>query len=315
MKEYTRREALELLLAGAIATFTPGYVTHGFCQEASNFRHIYLNPRLRDQFFLFLQNVFNLYPESGLHELINRKTMELHTDREIYQAILTELPTVKPILSEIRYALPSLKKQKEIMCQQTVELLDGRKKINGYLEIGTTGRYFDRLSDYISLEGTPVFIHSAAPTYGAADIVERGQIRKIGNFVPLADYTPIDSAKVPDESLDLMTVYIGFHHAAEERRVAFLQSCHRALRKNGMLIVRDHDVASADMVHFVALAHDVFNAGIELPWQDNEVEVRNFLSLAELEKLLIGVGFQSDDRRLLQQGDPTQNTLMKFVKV
>lgn len=314
MKTYTRREALEILIAGAFATFSAGYARAGFCQDTSNFKHVYLNPQLREQFFLFLQNVFNLYPESDLHQLINKKTMELQSDREIYQAILAELPSIKPILSEIRYALPSLKKQKEVMCEQTLNLLDGRRAVNGYLEIGTTGRYFDRLKDNLEVTGSTVFVHSSAPTYGAADIVERGQIRKVGNFVPLADYTPIDAANVPDESLDLMTVYIGFHHAPEERRMAFLKSCHRVLRKQGMLIVRDHDVASGDMIHFVALAHDVFNAGIELPWHDNEVEIRNFLSLAELEKLLVGIGFQSDERRLLQQGDPTQNTLMKFVK-
>ncbi len=82
-----------------------------------------------------------------------------------------------------------------------------------------------------------------------------------------------------------------------------------------MLIVRDHDVDSDEMVHFVALAHDVFNAGLELPWSTNAVEIRNFISLAELETILMKEGFQKDQRRLLQKGDPTRNTLMKFVKV
>jgi hypothetical protein len=69
------------------------------------------------------------------------------------------------------------------------------------------------------------------------------------------------------------------------------------------------------MVHFVALAHDVFNAGLELPWDTNAVEIRNFISLGELERILLAEGFQKDERRLLQKGDPTRNTLMKFIKV
>ena len=81
------------------------------------------------------------------------------------------------------------------------------------------------------------------------------------------------------------------------------------------MIVRDHDVTDPTMVHFVALAHDVFNCGLELPWRTNAAEIRNFLSLQQLEEILIRTGFTSHDRRLLQEGDPTHNTLMRFDKV
>lgn len=312
--ELTRRDALKYLLAGALAAFSTGYPELGFCSDG-NFRHIYLNPKLRAQFLLFLQNVFNLYPEHDLHSLITRSAEKHMTDREIYQAILAEIPSIKPVLSELQYALPSLKKQKEIMCAQTMQLLDGRRNIRGYLEIGTTGRYFDRLSEELKIQGPIVFVSSTAPTYGAADIVERGQVKKIGSFIPLGSYDPLSKGDIEDESLDLVTVYIGYHHAPLEKRMNFIRSCYRVLRRGGMLIVRDHDVVSTDLVHFVALAHDVFNAGLELPWHTNEVEIRHFLSLRELEKILNEVGFQSDDRRLLQGGDPTRNTLMKFVKI
>ena len=314
MKKLTRREALEFLVAGVLAAFSAGYERYGFCQEGTNFKHVYLNPALRAQFFLFLKNVFHLYPEHDFDALIDEKTRTFGTDKEIYEAVVAGIPSIRPVLAELRYALPSLRKQKEVMCAQTLNLLDGRTRLQGYLEIGTTGRYYDRLSEHVHVDTEPIFIHSAAPTYGAADIVERGQLRKIGKFVPLADYTPISETDVQDESLDLVTVYIGFHHSPAERRLAFIRSCNRVLRKGGMLIVRDHDVASNDMVHFVALAHDVFNAGLELPWHNNEVEVRNFLSLAELGKILTDVGFEADERRLLQEGDPTQNTLMKYIK-
>ena len=315
MNTYSRREMLEFLVAGAIATFSLGYEQYGFCQGGSNFKNIYLNPKLREQFFLFLKNVFRIYPEGDFHKLINEKTLRYTNDKEIYEAILGALPSIKPVLSEIRYALPSLRQQKQVMCEQTLHLLDGQTSFQGYLEIGSTGRYYDRLRESISLATPPIFINSSSPTYGSADIMERGQIRKVGKFIPLSNYAPISAADVPDETIDLLSVYIGFHHSPAEFRTPFILSCYRVLKAGGVLIVRDHDVASVEMVDFVALAHDVFNAGLELPWHDNEVEVRNFQSLADLEKLLVGIGFRADARRLLQEGDPTHNTLMRFVKV
>ena len=314
MRNLSRREALEFLVAGGLAVFSAGFVEFGFAQDNGNFKHVYLNPKLREQFFLFLKNVFHLYPEQDFHHLIELKVMKYGTDQEIYEAILAEIPSLKPILSTIRYALPALKKQKQVMCDQTVALLDGKKVIDGYLEVGSTGRYLDKLQETIEVKGPIYVVSSSAPTFGAADIIERGHLQKVGNYVPLADYNAISAAQVSDESLDLLTVYIGFHHAPPEKRDPFIQSCHRALRKGGSLIVRDHDVNSLDMVHFVALAHDVFNCGLEVPWQSNEAEVRNFTSLAQLDELVTGEGFISDDRRLLQEGDPTYNTLLKFTK-
>lgn len=294
-----------------MAAFSAGYPELGFAAEDGNFRTIYLDPKLRRQFFLFLQNVFHLYPEQDYDDLIARISREKTTDREIYQAILAELPSVKPFLKEIRYALPALRKQKEVMCDQTLALLDGRKKFGRYAEVGSTGRYYDRLSGALEFAEPPIFVHSDKPSYQPRDIVERGHLRKIGSFVALDAYEPL---AVPEESIDLLTVYIGFHHAPREKRVEFIGSCHKAVRRGGSLIVRDHDVTDPTMVHFVALAHDVFNCGLELPWDTNAAEVRNFLSLEQLQEILVSTGFVAHDRRLVQEGDPTRNTLMRFDK-
>lgn len=314
MRTISRREALELLIAGAMAVFSKGYVEFGFAAEESNFRHIYLDPKLRQRFVLFLKNVFHLYPEFDFDTLIAKHTQEHVHDRDIYKAILAELPSIKPALKEVRYALPALKKQKEIMCQQTLSLLDGKKHFSGYLEIGSPGRYLDRLKDHVHITQKPILMDSSEPRYRPQDIMERGQLRKVGRFVPMNGYEPIEKTSIEDESIDLATVYIGFHHSPKERLDGFLSSIHRSLRRGGVLIVRDHDVTSADMIHFVALAHDVFNCGLELPWETNAEETRNFLSLAQLEERLVTTGFQKDERRLLQPGDPTMNTLLKFVK-
>ena len=308
----TRREMFYFLVAGAVATFSAGYARLGFASEDGNFRAIYLDPRLRERFFLFLQNVFHLYPELDFHDLIAKNARDKLSDREIYEAILAELPSLKPFLREVRYALPALRKQKRVMCDQTVALLEGRAKFRRYAEVGSTGRYYDRLSEEIAFTEPPVFIHTNKPSYQPQDIVERGRLSKVGSFLPLGVY---DALALPEESIDLLTVYIGFHHAPLDRRVDFMRSCHAILRRGGLLIVRDHDVTDASMVHLVALAHDVFNCGLELPWSTNAAEVRHFLSLQELHGLLESVGFSPHGGRLLQEGDPTRNTLMRFDKV
>jgi len=308
----TRREMFHFLVAGALATFSAGYTRFGFAAEDSNFRAIYLDPRLREQFFLFLENVFHLYPEQDFHDLIARVARAKLTDREIYEAILAELPTIKPFLKEVRYALPALRKQKEIMCEQTLSLLEGRKQFDRYAEVGSTGRYYDRLSDKLDFTQPPVFIHSDKPSYQPRDIVERGRLSKVGSFLPLGAYEPL---ALPESGIDILTVYIGFHHAPPERRDGFIRSCHKALKRGGSLIVRDHDATDPSMVHLVALAHDVFNCGLELPWSTNAAEVRNFTSLQQLQEKLEATGFRPHGSRLLQDGDPTRNTLMRFDKV
>ena len=111
-----------------------------------------------------------------------------------------------------------------------------------------------------------------------------------------------------------MTVYIGFHHAPKDNREEFIRSCHRALKRGGSLIVRDHDVTDPTMVHFVALAHDVFNCGLELPGARTPRRSGTSCRCRQLEAILRTTGFVTHDRRLLQEGDPTRNTLMRFDK-
>ena len=64
----------------------------------------------------------------------------------------------------------------------------------------------------------------------------------------------------------------------------------------------------------VALAHDVFNAGINLPWQNNHEQIRNFTSIQQLEQYLAKMGFDRSGGMQLQDNDPTKNTLMVFIK-
>jgi hypothetical protein len=285
--------------------------------QSSNFKAIYQNPTLKAAFLLFLKNVYNLYPEDRFHQLIDQATSSGKSDKEIYLLIQSQLSTITPFLSELRYSLPALSQQKAEMTRQTLALLGNVKTINGYMEIGTTGRYLSRLKSSVAITGDMVLLNSAEPTYSPVDIVERGQPAKLGRFVSLKNYLPIAPQEVPDASLDLVGNYIGIHHSPPPRRDAFVQSVHRVLRPGGRMILRDHDVTSIELNHMVALAHDVFNAGLGTGWVVNQQEIRNFTSTAEMIAYLDKFGFKLSPQKkpLLQPGDPTQNALMEFVKV
>ncbi len=282
---------------------------------ASNFKAIYADAALRGAFLQFLTNVFHLFPEDRLHALIAEITGKTRSDREIYSLVQARLPEIKPLLADLRLALPALWKQKDEMVAQTLDLLGAERNINGYLEVGSTGRYAGRLQSALKLSGDMVLLHTAAPGYSPEDIVERGGLMKIGRFVPLNEYTAVAPSAVADRSLDLVANYIGFHHSPLSRLDGFVASLHRTLRPGGRMIVRDHDVNAPPMNRMVALAHDVFNMGLGMAWPYNQSELRHFTSNIELITYLEARGFKGDGRRLFQSGDPTQNALMVFRKV
>jgi len=280
----------------------------------SEFHAVYGEVEWADRFYRFLQNVYRLYPEDRFHHLIQEACAAQANDEAIYRHLQGRLPGIKPFLSELSYALPSLAKQKQEMARQTLELLDGRRAFDGYVEIGTTGRYVRALGKGVRITGPVVVLNDVAPSNSPVDVVERGQLAKLGRFVPLDDYAPVAASRVADGSVDLVTCYIGLHHCEPARLDAFVASIHRMLRGGGMLVLRDHDVTTPAMDAFVSLAHTVFNAGLGVPWETNRRERRHFAPVAEWSRRLEAAGFRDTGKRLLQAHDPSDNTLMAFVK-
>jgi hypothetical protein len=281
---------------------------------SGDFHAVYDNVVWQDRFYLFLQNVYRLYPEDRFHSLIIEACTRNTSDEAIYRAIQASLATIKPFLSELRYALPSLAKQKREMVRQTLLLLGERRRFDGYVEIGTTGRYASPLRKALSLRGDLVLINDQAPGNSPVDIVERGGLGKIGRFVPLNDYDPIPPEAIASGSVELVSCYIGLHHIAPEKLTAFMQSIHRILKPGGLFILRDHDVSDAQMFAFVSLAHTVFNAGLGASWEINRAELRHFVSVQEWVARLAAVGLRNVGPHLLQAHDPSINVLMAFTR-
>ncbi len=281
--------------------------------KESEFHQVYDDIVWRDRFYLFLQNIYHLYPEDRFHSLIMQACDEHDQDEAIYQRVQTLLPTITPTLRDLRYALPALIKQKKVIAEQTRELA-GSRRFDGYFEIGSTGRYVKSLQTVLDLHGPVYLSNDNSPDNSPAEIMERGGIKQVGTFFKLDDYKPISESIIADSSLDLVTCYIGLHHCSPEDLDAYVASISRVLREGGLFILRDHNAADPAMVVFASLVHTVFNAGLGESWENNQKEKRFFKGLDHWIDVLSRHGFECDERRLLQDHDPSDNTLIAFVK-
>lgn len=280
----------------------------------SEFKKVFSDNKWSDMFYRFLQVIFHLYPENKFHHLIATTSKEKATDEEIYKSVQANLPKIKPFLSEITLSLPALKKQKKEMSNQVLRLLGNKTDINGYLEIGSTGRYISELRKHINLSGATLLTNDIEPNYSLGDIFERGQISKLGHFFSLNNYQPISQAEIPDESLDLVTCHIGLHHCTPEILESYLKSISRIIRKGGFFILRDHDVKTPEMATFVSLVHTVFNLGLGISWETDKSEFKAFRSIDEFSEIISKHSFKDLGQRILQENDPTDNTLIAFIK-
>jgi len=281
----------------------------------SQFKAVFNDTQWSDAFYRFLQVIFHLYPEDKFYQLIKVETAAGKTDEEIYKSIQRKLKSIKPFLSELTYALPALKKQKKEITSQTLGLLGDVKLINGYAEIGSTGRYISQLKKEVSIAGPIYLINDFAPTNSPGDIMERGQLTKLGSFIDINGYDPISSSIIADNSLDLVTCHIGLHHCPVLKLDGFMRSVYRILRPGCSFVIRDHDVKTPDMATFVSLVHTVFNVGLNETWAFEEKDFKNFKSADEWAAIIEKAGFKDAGKRILQDNDPSENTLMLFTKV
>ena len=285
----------------------------GAADAPTEFHRVFGDVALSDAFYRFLQNVFNTLPEDRFHHLIARACAR-HTDEEsVYRDIQRELGSAKPLLADLTHAVPSLFKQKAEMAQQTVQALAGRTRFEGYVEVGSKGRYYRALAKRLALRGPVFLVDDLAPTMSPVDILERGQLTRIGTHLPLGGFAPLPH-ELPSASVELVTCFVGLHHMTLAQLTPFLASVRRVLRDGGVFIVRDHDVCDERMRVIVSLAHTVFNAGLGEPWQTNADELRLFASVSEWSCRLDAAGFSDSGCRILQANDPTDNTLLAFVK-
>jgi FAD/FMN-containing dehydrogenase/SAM-dependent methyltransferase len=292
----------------------PGAASSNGAAPASKFKRLFADTKIHDGVYLFLQNVYGLYPEKDFFGLISEEIRCEPTDQAIYEGIQRRIGEVTPMMWSLRRALTALVKQKRVIARQTEELLGSGTKINGYAEIGTPGRHFHGLGAFLEFSGPMYVVYDSRPSFSLEDIMERGQITRLGEYVPLDDYAPIPADRVADSSLDLVTVYIGLHHCPPARLDAFVGSIRRVLRPGGRLVLRDHDAVDQTTWDLIDFIHDIFYAGLGKPWSYDSTEQRHFTSCAHMAEYLKAQGFEDSGKRLHQDHDPSLNTLMLYTK-
>ncbi|MBN3761214.1 FAD-binding protein [Burkholderia sp. Ac-20365] len=280
------------------------------CTSPSLFHAVYDDATEATRFHTFLKNVFDIVPPDNLHALI-QNGVSAHTDDEaIYQSVQAALPGATPRLAMLTHALPSLARQKAVIGAQAAQLV-GSRALRDYVEIGTTGRYVKALRRHLALCGTTTLVHDVEGGFSPVDIVERGGLRKAGTFSSLNGYAPLE---LPTASADLVSCFIGLHHMSPARLAAFLASIARVLRPGGVFLLREHDVQDPRADSFVALAHTVFNAGLGETWETNAAEARHFASIKDWIARVEAAGLRVSGPALPQDGDPTGNLMLAFVK-
>src|SRR6185295_75362 len=117
-------------------------------------------------------------------------------DEEIYRALQKRFPDIKPFLSLFRASLPALEKQKKEMQTQTAALIADMKKVDGYVEIGTTGRYYEGVRRCVKVKGKTYILNTSGPSYNPGDMAERGHLLKIGKFISMGDYDAVAASDI-----------------------------------------------------------------------------------------------------------------------
>ena len=281
----------------------------------SDFQQVISEPTKHDGLYRFLQNIYREYPEDRFHALI-KQLVDRHgcSDEAIYRNLLRELPAIRPTAAQLMYSWPALRRHKIEVAQQTMAMLGSKQSVTGYMEIGSNGRYLQALRRHVRVRGQVFMVDQSSPGYSLSNIVERGSPLARGSHVSLRSWLPIMSPRLSDESLDLITCFVGLHNCPPEHLETFLFSVVRLLRPGGMFVLRDYDVPSAEKRVFVSVTRAVVNAGTGVTWQDNIGEVRNFASLSYWSEYLESYGLKDTGMHMPQMDDPSDNTLMGFVK-
>ena len=147
---------------------------------------------------------------------------------------------------------------------------------------------------------------------GLIDVFERGSIDNVGEFIRIGDYDAI-SSKIHPNSIDLVTLNMGFHHIDQKELQKFIDTIYTMIKPNGYFIVREHDAVD-DMIPLLDLAHSVFNVVTGVSLEDEKNEYRAFRPLCEWIEILKYNGFNYKMLIEMQDNDSTEDYMLCFEK-
>jgi SAM-dependent methyltransferase len=293
--------------------------TFNVCYSSYHLHTVFSDYPLRERFAGFLDSVLKQTPSETLYSYIDSIYCEQSiTDKDYYEKILAHVSELKhffPLYTQLK----ALFHQKKILTEQSLELLKDKKEINGFVEIGTPGTYCATLQNHLINKGKWYVINDKKR---AADVIQSWSFNPLKKFVAydqfiaLQDYEALAKNDLASQSVDLVVCYIGLHHIPQEKIEQFVGSISRILRPGGVFLLRDHDCSDSSVESLIYAAHIVYNALMTGEPVETECnEYRNFKPLDYWITRVQSYGFECQKERLTQAGDPTKNTLLKFVKV
>ncbi len=278
--------------------------------------HVLFNDELKIQIKSFLDNVLRQADSNKILNLINTFDKNIN-DKEIYRLILENTPKIKPRFSLYKQ-IKALKHQKAIIADQIKTLIGKNVTFDNCLEIGNPGTYLSACSDFLTIKG---IIYAMIEKQNLSDFVQAFKFKPTKGFVgydifiPLNNYEEIDEKQIPTSSLDLVLCITGLHHVPQEKLSGFIRSIRRTLKPQGIFILREHNCQTDDLKSITYTAHSLYSAittGESVESETNEY--RNFQPLEYWINIITSNGFIAGNERLVQKGDPTLNTLLKFTK-
>lgn len=284
---------------------------------AGNFEHITSSSQLRKECGSFLSSVLQLQTADQLESLFANAPVQMTSDSDYYQYFQQNRSILNPHYT-IPYQLGLLNYQKELLCKQASQLLGKQNALHGALEIGTPGTYLSGILQHV---GSYDHIYVMNEQQRLTDHVQAFSCNPSNSFLiydtflSLNNYEPINAKDIPDNSLDLCVCFIGLHHIPEEKIDNFVASIARILKPGGTFLLREHDAHNDNVKALAYAAHSLFNILVPNETIETELaEYRNFQPLTYWITILERHRLSANSERLLQDGDPTLNTLLTFTK-
>lgn len=302
-------------------TFSSGFSSHYLEPQSivnNPYHNLLAKLESRELFGRFLDNILDRVDKQALYTLLDDITKYCDTPDEIYFELSKRVQEIMPNpISSTRRILRSLANIKHDLGEQAVVLMkkDGEiPAINGLIEIGYPGRFVQTFKNKMDISGKITVMHDAE---SMSDIVQSGFPKPYDRFIPLKDYAPLEETLFKDNSVDLITCFVGLHHISEDRIEDFLVSLNRVLRPGGCFLLVDHNITDPLTLDMATLAHSVYNAVMGASVEEERNEIRHFKPLAHWIDLLAKYGLRLDmttDKEMVRNGDPTKNTMLRFVK-
>lgn len=308
-------------------------------RRSNSYRTLLRSKTMRDDFRQkFLVKIFHLADPNEVMRAMTRFAWDPKNtdDFHIYKCLFKyfngdERGAVTKVQQNLR-ALEQLNQQKNELTKETVSILSKLGKvdsIHSYACFGDNGKTVHRFVKELSIDGMIYVVHDAdidkENNYmpPLTTVLERGSLNSVADkqvkFDYISDNAALKLSCIPSGSVDLITMNQGLHHIPIEKLHGFLVEVNRILSPNGVFIIREHDLEVKEgdgkvPYAMLDLAHSVFNAVTGVPLADEQKEIRAFRSISEWREIVEKVGFLDTRVYEVEEGDPTWDEMMAFVK-